>query len=927
MMREPIEVLRKEAQQRLQLAVSHGGWEGTHTDFKRKLESQPRDLAKVMRHILAFANTPRRTDAYIIFGVNEDKTIKIFEHVGVDSEGFPLKERLDELVRHYTKLKGVLVDDSFVVDGKRTPYIAIPMQYEGPYTLTQSLPGLDAGVVYCRYGSLSAPATDRDERRMAEDWDTWFLDCRYAESATSLIAALHTRFPAATSLRDMGRYIRLTYNSNVTDEFGIQTTPVLVHAYWGFEPLGMDTVETLTQDLTDPSVNTRKLIAARFMPAAQERAIAAGVRCHPLEEIYFVNDSYASLCREFLHKWEDERTRLHLDFIIDLDYRASRESTKVDRSILTFLEQQLNCRDRVAIVVHGDFGCGKTTTANELVAQLSREYLRGNSSVPKVLYLDVNNMDIRSRRDECIQSQLLRLRLSRDHVDRLVSKVLNDEIHLVFDGVDEMARPYTFGGRKEAMQILADIGNRSAAAYFVRGSYYPELNEMLQQFGLLAQHDLETGEQKVVVAEILHLRDEQVVKYLDDRLGKSEGTVLRSNLNKLGFASFMRDPLIMSMIVQFGIEGFEAVAKEDVKAHFLSKLVLKLVDREQEKRQRQGAFATNIPLFLRVLRFVAFSMVCRGYSTLSPTQLEGFVQRALDAPNGTAEMVDAFRTMSWIHRSESGNVAFRHEVLTVVCAAQHIAKAFEQRNMLDVLDWQESAPHADVTCQYAGRILTASGFLGAVALLGEITQRNIKCLLTSVLSVARNRELAEARNMYLDVRTIAAICRGLAQEPSLISQASKALLGYIGDRRRVQIIVPLLWSLVRDESPEGSDSAVELLEFDRIAHKSKGEQRKGDPPKRNFTHLLGEIRDDPTSLMDVMLLKELELTTSELLDCLNYEPLFERIRERTKSGDPAVYHYADRTVKAIEGERGRRKEGVDQNKGKRRPRKTYTKIK
>jgi hypothetical protein len=89
-----------------------------------------------------------------------------------------------------------------------------------------------------------------------------------------------------------------------------------------------------------------------------------------------------------------------------------------------------------------------------------------------------------------------------------------------------------------------------------------------------------------------------------------------------------------------------------------------------------------------------------------------------------------------------------------------------------------------------------------------------------------------------------------------------------------------------------------------MAHKSKGEQRKGDPPKKHFTHLLSEIRDDPTSLMDVMLLKELELTTSELLDCLNYEPLFRRIRERTKSGDPAVHHYADRTVKAIEGERG-----------------------
>jgi hypothetical protein len=51
---------------------------------------------------------------------------------------------------------------------------------------------------------------------------------------------------------------------------------------------------------------------------------------------------------------------------------------------------------------------------------------------------------------------------TRSQVDTIVAQVRRNEIHLVFDGVDEMARPYTSGGRKEAIQILARVGNGAA---------------------------------------------------------------------------------------------------------------------------------------------------------------------------------------------------------------------------------------------------------------------------------------------------------------------------------------------------------------------------------------------------------------------------------------------------------------------------------
>jgi hypothetical protein len=62
-MPDPIEIHRKEVVQRIQTLNAQGGWEGAHTDFKRELGSTTRDLGKLLKHVLAFSNTPRRTSS------------------------------------------------------------------------------------------------------------------------------------------------------------------------------------------------------------------------------------------------------------------------------------------------------------------------------------------------------------------------------------------------------------------------------------------------------------------------------------------------------------------------------------------------------------------------------------------------------------------------------------------------------------------------------------------------------------------------------------------------------------------------------------------------------------------------------------------------------------------------------------------------
>jgi hypothetical protein len=902
-MNEPIEVYRKEVEQRVLMAKSQGGWEGTHNDFKRELGTKSRDFAKLMKHMLAFANTPRRTDAYIIFGVDEDKNRKWFEHVGVLDKGFPPSETIEQLVHDYTKLRDVFVDSHYMLDGKRTPYVVVPIQYEGPHSVIHTLnpgPGaVNPRDIFCRYGSRSVRATDRDVSRMQSDWETWFLDCRYEKSATAISNVLLKRFPRCRHLQDLGPCVRLVYDSSISNEFGTREVPVLVHAYWGFDPVEPEAVERIVTDNKVPAFS-KAIIGSRFASSTYEAATTAMVQCVPLDEIYFVNDPYASLCREFLRQWDDERSTRHLSFIIDLDFRLTerRAEAPIRHSILRFLEDQLKQQGRSAVLVHGDFGCGKTTTAKRLVADLYDEYLRGNSQAPKVLYLNVNSMDIRARRDECIESELRQYRLSRDCIDLLLGQIERDEINLVFDGIDEMARPYTVAGRKEAIELLRGVTNRRTAVYLVRSSYYPELSEMVGNFSLLADHDFKKGEKRTVVAEILGLRPEQLVDYLNSRLGPEDAQSVRSGLHKIGLESFLRDPLIVSLVTDLveeeGIEGVQTFPHERRKADFLGYLVDKLLDREQKKRQRHGGLAEDFRLFQRVLRAVAFSMICRGSSYISPSQLEAFVFRALEnITDKTKEDVDAFRTMAWIHRSEDGALAFRHEALTLVCAAQHVCAMFEMRDALGVADWQNAAPLADVVCKYAGETIQSAAVLGAMAMLGGELQFNIRELATAVLQAAKDREeFDKIPADQLDERVLAAVCRGISSELQLGRLAIRVLLRTLGEKRALHVRIVLLWLFSRADSPDAVDAALELLH--PIVKRDW-----------NFCDELRMIKEDPSSSFDAMLLKDLRVTAGDLMDSARYEALFKRIYS-TSAVDTPTKQYADRTLRGIEGERNRR---------------------
>ncbi len=902
-MSDPFEVHRKEVTQRVQLAHIQGGWEGTHTDFKKELDSNPTSYAKLLKHILAFANTPRRTDAYIIYGVKEDKNLRTFSHDGVNSGKFPTPETIENLIRQYTKVSGVVVDAHFSLGGKITPYVMIPLQYEGPHSVLRAIHGapdvLASGEIVCRYGSSSIRATERDELRMKSDWASWFLDCRYEKNPKTLVDLLAKRFRNHTVLNDEGGYVRMVYDSAINDEFGTNVAPILVHAYAGFDSVEPDAVDRIVAD-RERAAFGRTLIGARFSLAAKATAARVGVRCVPLDEIYFVADPYAKLCRAFLERWEKERSSQHLHFIVDLDYKrsASTDPDTVHRSILTFLEKQLSTSERVALVVHGDFGCGKTTTARQLVAELCGEYLRGNVSVPKLIYVDVNNIDIRAKRDDCIKAELSKYRLPHEVIDGLLTQIREDEVHLAFDGVDEMARPYTAEGRAETIGFLSEVGNRRAAIYLVRSAYFPKLTEMIAAIGSLADHDFTTARKRTVLAKIVRLRQEQVNQFLDVRLGLEDAKAVRSSLTEARLESFLEDPLIISFVAQLvethGRNSLGVLPHKGKRAAFLSHLVEQLLKREQIKRSRHRGL--DFEQFQRLLRSVAFSMVSRGATTIEPAQLEAFVGRATDSGLQPDEAVNAFRTMSWIHRSDSGSLSFRHEALTIVCAAEHICAALESHDVISLDDWQSGAPLAAVVCDCAAEAIKSSELLGATALMGAELPFNVRTLVSTILELANQRDgfgiVPDAQQF--DGKKLADICRGIVAAPGLSNRAIEILFMSIGEKRSMQVTLPLLWLMARRDSAGRVAAAVTIL----------GSKIR---PKFDLNDELKTVKDDLTSFVDSVLLKELKIRTSDLLDLEQYESLFKKMEMDTSIDGHAV-QYADRTLRSIEGEKQRREE-------------------
>jgi hypothetical protein len=141
---------------------------------------------------------------------------------------------------------------------------------------------------------------------------------------------------------------------------------------------------------------------------------------------------------------------------------------------------------------------------------------------------------------------------------------------------------------------------------------------------------------------------------------------------------------------------------------------------------------------------------------------------------------------------------------------------------------------------------------------------------------------------------IAGICRGIVGDVNLARLSVQILFSSLPPKRAVQVGVPLLFLLARSDVPESIKSAIDVLVV--LCGTALG--------SRQFCEALRTIKEDRSNWLDHVLLRGLGIAVPDLIEASGYEGLFERIYKAPV--ETRIKQYADRTLRAIEGEKSRR---------------------
>lgn len=142
--------------------------EGETLDFKREqyrvVKASPEEKSEFIKDVLAFANAWKKTDAYILIGVDENRSGGRATLIGDVS---PIDDAdLQQLVNEKTN-RAVRFDYfTTKIDGKSIGVIRIDKDQERPIWLRKKFGRLDAHVVYIRRGSSTFIADPDEISRM-----------------------------------------------------------------------------------------------------------------------------------------------------------------------------------------------------------------------------------------------------------------------------------------------------------------------------------------------------------------------------------------------------------------------------------------------------------------------------------------------------------------------------------------------------------------------------------------------------------------------------------------------------------------------------------------------------------------------------------------------------------------------------------------
>ncbi|GAB4543275.1 MAG: hypothetical protein Tsb0014_36730 [Pleurocapsa sp.] len=143
--------------------------EGTALDFKKEQypfqKATDEQKSELFKDILAFTNSWRQDEAYIVIGVEE---VVGGRHIPVGTEDHFDDSRLQQFINGKTNRKVKLAYEVHLFEGKKIGVICIPKQ-ERPIYATKNYGKVKKETVYYRLGSSTVIANPDDIARMGKD--------------------------------------------------------------------------------------------------------------------------------------------------------------------------------------------------------------------------------------------------------------------------------------------------------------------------------------------------------------------------------------------------------------------------------------------------------------------------------------------------------------------------------------------------------------------------------------------------------------------------------------------------------------------------------------------------------------------------------------------------------------------------------------
>jgi Putative DNA-binding domain len=149
--------------------------EGESLDFKRDqysfIGADEQQKSEILKDLLAFANSWRRTDAYILIGVQAEIGQR---HTVVGTEEHFDDAQLQQFINSKTNRKIIFSYNVYPFEEKKIGIIHIPIQ-ERPTYASRDFGKVKKEVVYYRLGSSTAIAKPEEIAKMGKDTHIQFL--------------------------------------------------------------------------------------------------------------------------------------------------------------------------------------------------------------------------------------------------------------------------------------------------------------------------------------------------------------------------------------------------------------------------------------------------------------------------------------------------------------------------------------------------------------------------------------------------------------------------------------------------------------------------------------------------------------------------------------------------------------------------------